>query len=116
MFADEMTLNMPEEEYLQTFSEYRKAFFLTGKRSTKSNRRSPGSTLYLADYLGMEEKCPERKDKKLMQALAYMMYDFVGVVVETAIRKRTGGRLVSIASGARALYAFPPFGFFVSVR
>lgn len=102
MFADEMTLNMPEEEYLQTFSEYRKAFFLNGKRN---NKRSPGSTFYLADYLGMEEKCPERKDRKLMQALAYMMYDFVGLVVETAIRKRTGGRLVSIASGA--LYAFP---------
>ena len=91
---------MPEDEYLHTFSEFRRAFFIVGRGKGLKGKDTPGSLGYLADYLGIEKNAEERKDKKLMQALAYMMYDFVGVLVETAIRKRTGGRLVSIASGA----------------
>lgn len=67
-------------------------------------RRATSSPLFpwivtQARYLGLGSDCKEAGDKKLLEALAYMMYDHVGRVVEAAIRKRTGGRLVSGASG-----------------
>lgn len=51
------------------------------------------------NYLGLKPDSKEARDKKLLEALAYMMYDHVGRVVEAAIRKRTGGRLVCDTSG-----------------
>ena len=94
---------MKEDEYVQTFFEFRKAFFL-GKKSKKERGPNPsGSRAFLARYLGLGGNSDggggEARGKKLLDALAYMMYDYVGRVVETAIRTRTGGRLLSIASG-----------------
>lgn len=43
--------------------------------------------------------CKEAGDKKLLEALAYMLHDFVGRVVEAAIRKRAGGQLVCDTEG-----------------
>lgn len=59
----------------------------------------PGSRLYLANYIGLG-KSKEGKDRKLLEALGYIMYDYVGLLVETAIRKRTGGRLEALPKGA----------------
>lgn len=89
---------MGEEVYVQTFFEFRKAFFLGGRKS--KGKTMQGSRPFLAKYLGLTAGCREARDKKLLDAMAYMMYDYVGVVVETAIRARTGGRLVSGVAGA----------------
>lgn len=86
---------MDNETYTQTFFGYRKAFFLVARTR---GHVVPGSRGYFVKYLGVGG-CKESNDKKLLDALAYMMYDYVGVVVETAIRTRSGGRLVSVASG-----------------
>lgn len=89
---------MEEADYVQTFFEFRKAFFL-GKAKKRKGASPSGSRAFLERYLGLSGKNDETAGRKLLEALAYMMYDYVGRVVETAIRTRTGGRLVCIASG-----------------
>ncbi|CAM9801048.1 unnamed protein product [Ectocarpus sp. 12 AP-2014] len=102
-FADERTVGMEEEDYVKTFFEFRKAFFLKGRCRTNPHadkkKHPPGSRPFLASYLELQDS-QEAKDKKLLEALAFMMYDYVGRVIEGAIRKRTGGRLVCNDSDA----------------
>lgn len=101
---------MDEEEYISTFFEFRKAFFLAGRGPRRKG--TVGTRPYLAKYLGLDG-CVEGTEKKLLEAMAYMMYDYVGLVVETAIRARTGGRLVPICGGLWPCVTVVPgwFGF-----
>lgn len=102
-FADERTADMEEDDYVQTFFEFRKAFFIAARVPKGRGVNPPGSRAFLVDFVGLSGDSGggggEKGEKKLLDALAYMMYDYVGCVVETAIRTRTGGRLVSIADG-----------------
>eukprot|EP00903_Cladosiphon_okamuranus_P006424 g6286.t1 len=100
-FADERTASMEEDDYVNTFFEFRKAFFMshrggghTVKVAKARGESCPGSRVFLARYLGLDADCTEAGDRKLLEILAYMLYDHVGRVVEAAIRKRSGGRLV----------------------
>lgn len=92
---------MEEDVYVEKFFECRKAFFLTKQMARRP--KAPGSRPYLVKYLGFKGH-RESGDKPLLHALAYMLYDYVGLVVETALRKRTGGPLVSTAEGERRLH------------
>lgn len=51
-FADERTVGMEEEDYVKTFFEFRKAFFLKGRSRTnphgaKEKKHPPGSRPFL---------------------------------------------------------------------
>lgn len=88
---------MEEGDYVDMYFEYRKAFFLVSRGGRKDS--TPGSRKYFLDFVGLDDKSREAKSRKTLDALAYMMYDYVGLVVETAIRQRNGGRLVALPEG-----------------
>lgn len=94
---------MDEDAYLQMFFEYRRAFFV----ATRGRKRGPqtGSPRFLANYIGLGASSTEGKDRKLLEAVAFLMYDYVGRVVEAAIRRRRGGRLEAIPQGEQE---YPP--------
>lgn len=91
-----MTADMEDEDYVDMYFEHRKAFFIAARGSRRDAQ--PGSRGYFVNYLGLKGS-REGKCRKLLDALAFILYDYVGLVVEIAIRRRNGGRLVLLPSG-----------------
>lgn len=100
-FADDTTADMEEASYVRLYSECRKAFFIMPRSWRRPSQ--PGSRRYFVKYLGLADS-KEGTDRKLLDALAYMMYDYVGLLVENSIRNRTGGRLEALPKGGASSF------------
>ncbi|KAG5185949.1 hypothetical protein JKP88DRAFT_310713 [Tribonema minus] len=88
-FADTRTVQMSGAAY-DTFAKQRHAFFVTYKhvakdREGKAKPIGYGSDAYFLRWLGFPST---RVRRAAIKALAYLVYDHIGVIIEEAIRRR----------------------------
>lgn len=117
-FADDRTANMEEEDYVNTFFEFRRAFFLTGRQRAKSRvskkKYPPGSRAFLVRkkvaQRGLSLASGSQDHSSLLRTYTYLPTRFVLARSRPPFRAKEAGTGLSARSPARNGSCFLRFG------